>query len=148
MEGHYEKSKILITAALLTVAFNATAYAGAWQQDTTGYWWVNDDGTYPTNCWQWIDGNGDGISENYYFNESGYCLMNTTTPDGNTVDANGAWTVNGVVQTQVVVSAQQTTVPAATQPVAQSGISSAPYEGYTIIVNTNTKSITFRPVDR
>ena len=48
-------------------------------------------------------GMGDGVAECYYFNGDGYMLANTTTPDGYTVNADGAWTVNGVVQTQGVV---------------------------------------------
>ena len=50
--------------------------------------------------WQWQDVNGDGISECYYYDDNGTMLTNTTTPDGYTVDSNGAWVVNGVVQTQ------------------------------------------------
>ena len=50
--------------------------------------------------WQWQDVNGDGISECYYYDDNGIMLTNTTTPDGYTVDSNGAWVVNGVVQTQ------------------------------------------------
>ena len=49
--------------------------------------------------WQWIDGNGDGVSESYYFGSNGYLLTNTTTADGYTVNADGAWVVDGVVQT-------------------------------------------------
>jgi hypothetical protein len=52
------------------------------------------------NSWQWLDGNNDGIAESYYFDGNGYMLANTTTSDGYTVKADGAWTVNGVVQTQ------------------------------------------------
>lgn len=32
---------------------------------------------------------------------AGYCLLNTLTPDNYTVDANGAWIVNGMIQTQL-----------------------------------------------
>lgn len=49
-----------------------------------------------------LDGNGDGVAECYYFDGNGYMLANTTTPDGYTVNADGAWTVNGVVQTKSV----------------------------------------------
>ena len=59
--------------------------------------------------WQWQDVNGDGISECYYYDDNGTMLTNTTTPDGYTVDSNGAWVVNGVVQTQSS-SATSTTV--------------------------------------
>lgn len=135
-----KKTRLLITAALMSAAISSSAYAGVWQQDTTGWWWQNDDGTYPANCWQWIDGNGDGVSEYYYFNENGYCLMNTTTPDGNTVNASGAWTVNGIVQTQIAAPVLPTTLPTkqTTQANTTTGISTTPYDGYTIIVNTNT----------
>ena len=45
---------------------------------------------YP--AWIWRDG------ACYYYDASGHILKNTTTPDGYTVDGEGRWTVNGVVQ--------------------------------------------------
>ena len=93
--------KILAAAGLMTIAMGMTAFAGQWKQDATGWWYDNGNGTWPASTWQWIDGNQDGISECYYFDPSGYMAANTITPDGYTVDANGAWTVNGVVQKQV-----------------------------------------------
>ena len=86
-------------AAAISLGSAMTSFAG-WQSDANGYWWQNDDGTYPTNTWQWLDGNGDGVAECYYFDGNGYMLANTTTPDGYQVNIDGAWTVNGVVQTQ------------------------------------------------
>ena len=83
---------ILVLAMTLTTAM--TAFAGQWQADSQGWWYQNDNGSYPVNSWQWID------RKCYYFNQDGYCLINTTTPDGCTVDASGAWTVNGVAQSQ------------------------------------------------
>ena len=88
-----------ITAAC-ALGTTTEAQAGQWKKDTTGYWWQNDDGSYPTSSWHWLDGNGDGISECYYFDGNGYMAANTTTPDGYTVDGSGAWVVDGVVQTQ------------------------------------------------
>lgn len=100
------KKKILtlVAAAVMTMAMSVTAFAhtGVWLQDDTGWWWQRQNGNYPTNQWVWIDGNGDGIVECYYFGPDGYMLANTTTPDGYTVDANGAWTVNGVVQSRAM----------------------------------------------
>ncbi len=81
--------------------FSITAFAGSWQSDANG-WWLNDDGSYPANAWMWLDGNNDGIAECYYFNDNGYILSNTTTPDGKIVDAEGKWIDNGVVQMQQV----------------------------------------------
>ena len=95
------KKRLLFAAAIvsMTVTMGMTVYAGSWKQDNTGWWWQNDDGTYPAGKWEWLDGNGDGIAESYYFDNSGYLLTNTVTPDGYTVNADGAWTVEGVVQT-------------------------------------------------
>ena len=91
--------KVLATTAMLSMLASTTAFAGQWKSDANGWWYQNDDGSYPKNTWQWIDGNKDGVSESYYFNENGYLLTNTTK-DGCTVNGDGAWTVNGVVQTQ------------------------------------------------
>ncbi|NBH71102.1 hypothetical protein D3Z51_03475 [Clostridiaceae bacterium] len=77
-----------------------TAFAAGWQKDNTGWWWQNDNGSYPSNTWQWVDGNHDGVSECYYFDGNGYMLANTTTPDGYVVNADGAWVVSGTVQTK------------------------------------------------
>ena len=96
-----------LMAAVMTMGSSFTAMAG-WQSDTNGWWWQNEDGSYPSNGWQWIDGNGDGVSESYYFGPDGYMYANTTTPDGYTVNVDGAWTVNGVVQTQTTQPAQTT----------------------------------------
>lgn len=94
--------RIMIVTALLLIAFAIPAFAGTWRQDAGGWWWDDGSGTYPAGCWAWCDGNLDGTAECYYFDNNGYCLMNTTTPDGYQVDANGAWIVNGAVQTQYV----------------------------------------------
>ena len=50
--------------------------------------------------WQWMDTNGDGVSECYYLGDDGKALTNTTTPDNYTVNEQGAWVVDGIVQTQ------------------------------------------------
>ena len=97
-----KKIVALLMAMAMVVGSNMTVFAAGWQQNTTGWWWQNDDGSWPANSWQWLDGNGDGVAECYYFDGNGYMLANTTTPDGYTVNADGAWTVNGVVQTQSV----------------------------------------------
>ena len=95
------KNTITVFAAIMmTASMSMTALAGQWTQDTTGWKWQEDNGTHPANTWQWIDGNQDGVAECYYFGADGYLLTNTTTPDGYTVNDNGAWTVTGVIQTQ------------------------------------------------
>lgn len=102
--------KLVVMIGVMSVTIGLTAYAGEWKHDAGGWWYQTDDGSYPQNGWMWIDGNNDGISECYYFNAQGYCLMGTTTPEGYEVDSNGAWIVNGQVQTQGTVNvATQTT---------------------------------------
>lgn len=97
------KNRILTVVGLttaLTLATSTQSFAGQWLSDANGWWWQNDDGTYPANTWRWIDGNNDGVSECYSFNPEGYCVTSGTTPDGYMVDGTGAWIVDGVVQTQ------------------------------------------------
>lgn len=107
------KLRLVLPTVVMTIAMSFTAFAGSWQGDSTGWWYQNDDGTYMTGGWQWIDGNNDGISECYYFNEQGYCLMNTITPDNCSVNHDGAWTVDGVVQQQTMSTP---TVPDSAKP--------------------------------
>lgn len=95
------KKRWLITGTLsagLVLAGAPAALAGEWKQDARGWWWQNDDGTYPVNAWQWLDGNQDQTAECYYFNEFGYLLTDTVTPDNYVVNANGAWVLDGIPQ--------------------------------------------------
>lgn len=82
-----------------------TSFAG-WRSDGNGWWFDNGNGTWPASCWLWVDGNQDGQAECYYFQQNGYILTNASTPDGYTVDGNGAWVVNGVVQRRATGGAQ------------------------------------------
>lgn len=91
--------KSIGTALVLTFALSFTSLAASWQQDETGWWYQNDDGTYPTNSWQWVDGNNDGISECFYFDPNGYIVTNTEV-EGSTINSDGAWVVDGIVQTK------------------------------------------------
>lgn len=95
----------LALAVMTMLSLTIPVSAAAWKQDNTGWWYQEDNGSYPANTWKWIDGNNDGVAECYYFDGNGYMLTNTTTPDGYQVNASGAWVVNGVVQTQAAGSA-------------------------------------------
>lgn len=106
--------KKLMTAVLtatmaLAMSINALAYVPVvgwkseqlgdsthWHYDKTGY------GNFAVNEWLWIDGNGDGIAECYNFDSTSFMRANTVTPDGYTVNADGAWVIDGVVQTKQV----------------------------------------------
>ena len=97
-----KKIALLGLISLMALGSTVTSFAGTWKLNATGWWWQNDNGTYPTSCWQWIDGNKDGVAECYYFNRAGYMFWNTMTPDGYQVNENGAWVINGVIQTKNV----------------------------------------------
>ena len=98
-----------VNGAVQTIPFGASSggasapaqTAGTWKQNEAGRWYFeNADGTRRTSGWHWLDGNQDGTAECYYFDAEGWMAANTTTPDGYTVNENGAWTENGAVQTR------------------------------------------------
>ncbi len=91
-------ARILLTAAALTAALPITAAAGTWEREPAGWWWKEEDGSYPAGEWRWLDGNQDGIAECYYFNGAGWLVTDAQTPDGWMVNADGAWTEDGIVQ--------------------------------------------------
>ena len=77
------------------VVYNAGAKAFEW-------YYFNAAGKMLTG-WQWIL-DADGVTRCYYLapagTSEGACALGGHTKDGYTVDKNGAWTVNGVVQTK------------------------------------------------
>lgn len=88
-----KKVKLLLATAILSAVMCMTTFAGQWKSDSTGWWYQNDDGNYPVNCWQEIDG------KQYYFGSDGYMLANTKTPDGYLVGADGAWITENATAT-------------------------------------------------
>ena len=93
------------TAFCIGLAFAAAAalpvYAGSWRQNASGWWYQNDDGTYPAGGWQWIDSDGDGTAECYYFYSDGYMASNNDI-NGYHVNDAGQWTVGSRVQKMTV----------------------------------------------
>jgi Uncharacterized protein with SCP/PR1 domains len=98
-------SKILFGTIIAISAFSNTSLAASegWKlgsNSNSGKWWYEyADRTYPANRWEWIDGNNDGISECYYFDNNGW-LLTSRSIDSYTVNSQGAWTVNGIIQTK------------------------------------------------
>ena len=86
-------------AAAFSVCMSITAFAGQWRQDSNGWWYQNDDGSYPAGTWQWIDSNGDGTAECYYFYADGYMAYNNDI-DGYHSNNDGQWEAGGRVQTK------------------------------------------------
>ena len=95
----------MTAAALLSLSLAAVsasaAFAGTWRKNPVGEGWFYEYGNgYVAVGWNWIDGDGDGVSESYYFDNNGWLLTATVTPDGFVVNADGQWVLNGVIQRQ------------------------------------------------
>lgn len=105
MKRYQKKVKIFLMSLALTGMLAGEASAG-WIQTQEGRWWyaTDDTGTswYASGPggvgWHWIDGNQDGIFECYAFDPDGWMYADTVTPDGYSVNADGAWVVDGIVQ--------------------------------------------------
>ena len=80
-----KKVRLIIAVAVLSAITSMTAVAGEWKQNNKGWWYQNEDSSYPQQRWQEIDG------KQYYFDENGYMLSNTITPDGYRVGADGTF---------------------------------------------------------
>lgn len=100
-----KKGYILGFTAVFTAMAAMTAFGGQWVQETSrpgnangrsNWWFKNDDGSYLSNGWFWLDGDGDGLAESYRFDENGWMFVGTSV-DGYLVDGSGAWVENGVV---------------------------------------------------
>lgn len=100
-----------LTTGLLSLSVAFPAMAGSWKNgagDNAARWWYdNGYNTWAANGWRWIDGNQDGVSECYYFDAEGWLLTSTTTPEGYNVNADGAWTVNGIVQSRQTAASDE-----------------------------------------
>lgn len=146
-----KKLKCLCAVLGLSVLCSTTAYA-QWEQTGTT-WKYQTNGTYYNDGWHWIDGNNDNIAECYYFGADGIMLASCTTPDNYTVDMNGAWIVDGIVQTRSLADStsaddKNTTTPEVNNPGNNGGSNSSSTGGTDSIFETgpvfgsNTKPIT------
>lgn len=103
-----KKRQLGLMTLILGVSLTTTAMAATWRtgaEPNQARWWYDEDGgRYAQSEWRWIDGNQDGVAECYAFDGEGWMYANTTTPDGFQVNGDGAWMVNGVVQTQAATN--------------------------------------------
>ncbi|MDO4789284.1 MAG: hypothetical protein Q4A19_09025 [Johnsonella sp.] len=78
-----------ISLILFTICFSmsmlVTAFAGSWKRDSLGWWYQEDNGSYPREAWREVNGAW------YYFDYDGYMLFDTYTPDGYFLGESGAW---------------------------------------------------------
>ena len=71
-----KKRAALFAAAIFAAAGTITAYGG-WNQDGTGYWYQNRDGSYPSSGVVGIEG------KEYLFNDAGYMMTGWQQLGGN-----------------------------------------------------------------
>ena len=94
----------MCATVVMSMVMTTSVFAGTWKngegENQNKWWYDNGNGAYTSNGWQWIDSNNDGVAECYYFDENGWLLSNTTTPDGYQVNNDGAWVQNGEIVTQ------------------------------------------------
>ena len=64
-EEKNEKIKMVNICQLCIHYFIYDFFAAEWKQDNSGWWYQNDDGSYPINTWKEIDG------KQYYFGNDG-----------------------------------------------------------------------------
>ena len=139
--------------------FSQIIYAGTWQQEGNAWKYQKDNGAYAASEWvqdsgKWYYFNNQGIMLSsqwvdglYYLGADGAMLVNTTTPDGYQVDANGKWVSAGtsaVTQTVVKETAQPKAAAAYTQQTQTSTRQAAAAantntQGAAYIGNANTK---------
>ena len=97
-----KKKAIFLLSTALTVVTAINSFAYGWKQTDDGRWWLSasqDDTKYYANGWKSLMDTADRLVRYYYFDEGGYLLTNTTTPDGRQVNENGEYVLNGIVQT-------------------------------------------------
>lgn len=141
-----KKFGVLFTFVFMTLWLSSiTVFAGAWVKDTKGYWYRNDDGSYPKSAWQeidkewyYFDTNGYMVSNiwigEYYLGAEGKMLKNTTTPDGFYVDQTGKKQSKSSQTTNTVNTHANETVTASQSGVQKNNTTT----GGSIAVNTAT----------
>ena len=80
--------KIMGAFILLFSSISFVSFAGEWKQDNSGWRYQEDNKSYIRESWKEIN------NKWYYFNQGGYMLSDTTTPDGYIVNKSGEWVEN------------------------------------------------------
>lgn len=128
-----KRSARAVSMAMLLSLIPMESFGAGWMKSPTpptakeissGWWYATNENNTTwysapkgqKTAWFWLDGNQDGIAECYCFNDSGWMYADTVTPDGYTVNKDGAWVINGEVQKK--------TVPILKKAVTSSGSSS------------------------
>lgn len=117
-------SAVFFAAAAAVCLTASPAMAGDWKKGTgenADSWWYDLGSGKWARGWEWIDGDNDGVAEKYYFDQNGWLLTGTVTPDGFTVNAEGAWIDGGNVRIMVSTAPGEETPAADTNAAAETG---------------------------
>lgn len=76
--GHamLKRLSIFICTMSLIISMPLTSMAAGWKQDEYGWWWEENDGSYPVSTWRFINYHW------YYFNQVGYMETGWVLDDG------------------------------------------------------------------
>lgn len=77
MKGIKVGRAVLVLTVSLSLGVQMPAYAGQWNHDGVGYWYREDDGSYPRSQWKLLDHYW------YYFDENGYIVTGWYKSGGN-----------------------------------------------------------------
>lgn len=92
--------RLVVAALALSFAMTGTVLAAEWVKEDDGFKYKKGS-KYAEDEWIWLDPDGDGVLECFYFGRDQYLVTDGETPDRYQVNSNGAWVVNGVVQTRM-----------------------------------------------
>lgn len=98
-----KKLLVLLISATIAISSTIVSFAGEWKQDSVGWWYQNDDGSYVKNDWLTLgdaryrfDSNGymqTGLIEvngiKHFFDNDGRMMFNGNTPEGYRIDFDG-----------------------------------------------------------
>ena len=74
------KRIVIITIAFAILAIGSN-YAGTLGQNENGIYGIDDNGALVINDYMFVDSDGDGIDEAFWFNENGFLRINETWQD-------------------------------------------------------------------
>ena len=58
--------------ALMIVLLPVMSQAGTWKKNSTGWWWQEDNGSWPVNQWRYIHGTWYAFDGNGYMRTGWY----------------------------------------------------------------------------
>lgn len=144
--------KVALTLSMVSAISVSSVFPALadWKQNTTGWWYEEENGSYVTNNWRLIN------EKWYYFGIDGYLFTDRITPDGYKVDKNGEITeklTEKDFSTTVPTSRSENFITETTEEVTETSTTTVPEtttvapttEIPTTIAETTPKSTEWQP---